>query len=156
MACDEAMKTILRTFLHAGRSDLMWKPEWPGERGLRQPRTSTGLKLTGVVKHMGQLEIGCFGGTFGRPWPKRAEEVTDEQLDTQGRIPHWQGEKAIVTLQQIMVHVILDLTRHLGQVDVLRESIDGQVGLTPRNPNMPDGQAWDAYLTKLRTLADTV
>lgn len=195
MPRDDAMKTILRKSLHAGRNDLMWKLDGLGERDLRLPRTSTRLNLIGVVKHMGQVEIGYFGDTFGRLWPDRAEVVTDEQfdadpqadwyatesesaadildfyrrvwdfadetidthdLDAQGRVPHWQGEKAIVSLQQIMVHVLVDLTRHLGQVDVVREAIDGHVGLNPRNPNMPDGQDWDAYLTKLRTLADTV
>ena len=54
----------------------------------------------------------------------------------------------------MMVHVLVDLTRHLGQVDIVREGIDGQAGLNPRISNIPDDIDWDAYLASLRALAD--
>lgn len=59
-----------------------------------------------------------------------------------------------VTLGQIMVHVLVDLTRHLGQVDVVREGIDGQVGLSAASPNIPESQDWEAYSAMLRELAE--
>lgn len=93
-------------------------------------------------------------GLYRRVWVFADETIDTHALDAQGQVPHWQPEKAAVSLQQIMVHVLVDLTRHLGHVDIVRESIDGQVGLNPRNPNMPEDQDWDAYLAKLRTLAD--
>ncbi|MBM6590388.1 DinB family protein [Brevibacterium sp. RIT 803] len=193
MARDDAMKTILKNHLQACRNDLMWKLDGLSERDLRLPRTGTGLNLTGVVKHMANVEIGYFGDTFGRPWPNPAETVSYEQfeadpqadwyatesesaesvidfyrrvwtfadetidthsLDAQGTVPHWPAEKAAVSLQQIMVHVIVDLARHVGQVDIVREGIDEQVGLNPRSPNMPEGHDWEAYLAKLRSLAN--
>lgn len=93
-------------------------------------------------------------GLYRRVWVFADETIDTHALDAQGTVPHWQPEKAAVSLQQIMVHVLVDLTRHLGQADIVRESIDGQVGLNPRNPNMPEGQDWVAYLAELRTLAD--
>lgn len=75
-------------------------------------------------------------------------------LSAVGTVPHWPAPKNRVTLGQIMVHVLVDLTRHLGQVDIIRESIDGQVGLSAASPNMPARQDWDAYISKLRGIAE--
>ena len=91
---------------------------------------------------------------YTRVWAFADETIDTHALDAQGTVPHWPAERAAVSLKQIMVHVIVDLARHLGQVDIVRESIDGQAGLNPRNSNMPDDQDWDAYLAKLRSLAN--
>lgn len=91
---------------------------------------------------------------YRRVWVFADETIDTHALDAQGTVPHWQAEKAAVSLQQIMVHVIVDLARHVGQADIVRESIDGQVGLNPLSPNMPEDQDWEAYLAKLRSLAN--
>lgn len=83
-----------------------------------------------------------------------AATVDSLPLDAVGTVPHWPASKNTVTLGQIMVHVLVDLTRHLGQVDIIRESIDGQVGLSAASPNMPEGQDWEAYTRKLRGIAE--
>jgi hypothetical protein len=49
--------------------------------------------------------------------------------------------------------VLVDLARHAGHADILRESIDGAAGLSAENPNLPE-QDWPAYVAKLSTLAD--
>lgn len=78
--------------------------------------------------------------------------ITELPLDAPGRVPWW-GERGDVTLQRIIVHVIEDLSRHAGHADILREGIDGAVGLIPRATNIPDiDQA--AYVTRLRTIAE--
>jgi hypothetical protein len=51
------------------------------------------------------------------------------------------------------VHVIYDLSRHAGHADVLREEIDGAVGLVPRATNIPDIDH-EAYVAKLRAIAE--
>lgn len=91
---------------------------------------------------------------YRRVWAFADETIDTHALEAQGTVPQWHAEKAAVSLQQIMVHVIVDLDRHVGQADVVRESIDGKVGLNPRSPNMPEGQDWEAYLAKLRSLAN--
>lgn len=98
--------------------------------------------------------VGSVLDFYQRVWDFADETIDTHALDTQGTVPHWQAEKAAVSLQQIMVHVIVDLARHVGQADIVRESIDGKVGLNPRSPNMPEGQDWGAYLSKLRALAN--
>jgi hypothetical protein len=58
-----------------------------------------------------------------------------------------------VTLQQILVHVVSDLARHAGHADILREQVDGAVGLRRPGDNIPDVD-WPSYVDKLTALAD--
>lgn len=53
-----------------------------------------------------------------------------------------------------MVHVLVDLTRHVGQIDIIREGIDGAAGLSEEAPNLPQDFDQDAYLERLRSIAD--
>ncbi|GAA4868194.1 DinB family protein [Saccharopolyspora cebuensis] len=62
-------------------------------------------------------------------------------LDSPGRVPWWHEGKADVTLHHILVHVIAETHRHAGHADVVRELIDGQVGLRRDNDNMAPGDA---------------
>ncbi|MBX9246549.1 DinB family protein [Actinotalea ferrariae] len=52
-------------------------------------------------------------------------------LDAPGRVPWWAAERRDVTLHQILVHVCVETARHAGHADILRELIDGAVGLRP-------------------------
>ena len=63
-------------------------------------------------------------------------------LDATGHVPWW-GDRGDVTLHQIMVHVIVDTSRHAGHADIVRELIDGATGLQDGNDNLPPGdEAW--------------
>ena len=52
-----------------------------------------------------------------------------------------------MTLHQILVHVIAETARHAGHADILREGIDGEVGLRVADPNVParSVEEWAAY-----------
>jgi uncharacterized damage-inducible protein DinB len=91
---------------------------------------------------------------YRRVWAFADETFDSLPLDSPGKVPHWPAPMNAVTLGQIMVHVLVDLTRHLGQVDVVREGIDGQVGLSAASPNIPESQDWEAYSAMLRELAE--
>ena len=58
-----------------------------------------------------------------------------------------------MTLGRVIVHVLVDLARHAGHADILRESIDGAAGLRAESPNLPE-QDWPAYVAKLSALAE--
>lgn len=116
MGNDESMKSVLQQSLDRGRTNLRWKLSGLDERGLRWPRTPTGFNLLGALKHMAQVEIVYFGGTFGRAWPNPDELVTD--------------------------------------ADIVREGIDGAAGLAEAGPNLPQDFDQDAYLERLRSIAD--
>lgn len=90
-------------------------------------------------------------------------EVADEvdraigemDLDEPGRVAWW-GDRGDTTLGFVLVHVLGDIARHAGHADILREGIDGQVGLRDDNTNLwePEG-GWDTYVLRLTGIAES-
>lgn len=76
-------------------------------------------------------------------------------LTTAGRVPWWPQERSEVTLHQILVHLIAETHRHAGHADIVRELIDGDVGLRKDGDNMPPGDQvwWDNYRSGLEQVA---
>lgn len=91
---------------------------------------------------------------YRRVWAFADETIESLPLDARGRVPHWAPPQDEVTLHRAIVHVLVELSRHLGQADILREGIDGRIGMKADNTNIPDDQDWDAYVAKLTTLAE--
>jgi hypothetical protein len=88
---------------------------------------------------------------YRRVWTFADATIEELPLDALGRVPWW-GET--VSLERMIVHVIADLARHVGHADIIREGIDGAVGLQADVSNVPDDQDWPAYVAKLTALAD--
>jgi len=84
------------------------------------------------------------------------ETITTLELDSPGRVAWWGPETADVTLGQMIDYVALDLARHAGQADILREQIDGAVGWWGPGDNVPQGYDWPAYVAKLTAIADRI
>ncbi len=76
-------------------------------------------------------------------------------LDTPGRVPWWPPERAAVTLQQILVHMVAETARHAGHADIIRELIDGSLGTRPNDPNVPERshQDWRAWRDRIEQAA---
>jgi uncharacterized damage-inducible protein DinB len=75
-------------------------------------------------------------------------------LDSPGRVRWWwPPERQQVTLQQIMVHVTVEIARHAGHADIVRELIDGAAG--DNDGNLPDqtAQEWATYRLQLEGAA---
>lgn len=91
---------------------------------------------------------------YRRVWAFADATIRVLPLDAPGRVPWWGEASNPVTLERIIVHVIVDLARHVGHADILREQVDGAAGLRPDGSNLPDGQDWPAYVARLRALAE--
>ncbi len=91
---------------------------------------------------------------YRRVWAFADATIEELPLDAEGRVPWWPADRNPVSLARIVVHVIVDLTRHLGQADILREGVDGAVGLRADVSNLPDDEDWPAYVAKLTALAE--
>lgn len=81
--------------------------------------------------------------------------IAELPLDAPGRVPWWPDERADVTLDQILVHVATEVHRHAGHADVVRELVDGAVGMRVGRENMPESDVawWSDYRDKLEQAA---
>jgi uncharacterized damage-inducible protein DinB len=79
-------------------------------------------------------------------------------LDSVGEVPWWPDDLRQVTLHQILVHITTETYRHAGHADIIRELIDGAVGLRPEAPNLPDEDEswWAAYRAQVEAAAKQV
>lgn len=91
---------------------------------------------------------------YRRVWSFADSTIEELPLDALGRVPWWREDRNPVTLERIMVHVIVDLARHVGHADILREQIDGAAGLRAEASNIPEQYDWPAYVAKLTILAE--
>jgi hypothetical protein len=94
-------------------------------------------------------------GLYKKAWAHSDATIEALPLDAIGHVPHWPDERAEVTLHRIMVHVITDSQRHAGHADIVRELIDGAVGLQETNDNLPAaGQAsWQDHWNRVERAA---
>ncbi len=85
-----------------------------------------------------------------------ADATIDElPLDAVGRVPWWPADRSEATLHKILVHVVAETNRHAGHADIVRELIDGAVGLQSGNSNLPAGDRewWESYRLRLERAA---
>nr|WP_133847457.1 DinB family protein [Labedaea rhizosphaerae] len=163
------VKATLHEELRFVRGAVLAKLDGLSEYDVRRPLTPTGTNLLGLVKHLATWEARYFGEVFDRPFPRplpprgtdlwatehesRTEVVefyrsvwahTDATieglpLDAPGRVSWWR--KPEVTLFGVLLHMITETTRHAGHADILRESIDGAVGVDGAAPPSKDAIA---------------
>jgi uncharacterized damage-inducible protein DinB len=76
-------------------------------------------------------------------------------LDTRGEVAWWPEDRRHPTLHRVLVHLLVDVSRHAGHADIIREHIDGAVGYVPGNPNLPDRDAdgWKAHHDRVEAAA---
>lgn len=90
-------------------------------------------------------------GLYRRAWNHANATIEELRLDALGAVPWWPDDRREVTLHRILVHVIAETNRHAGHADIVRELIDGVVGLREDNANMAPGDRdwWEGYRDRL-------
>ncbi|WP_281153983.1 DinB family protein [Streptomyces sp. HYC2] len=82
-------------------------------------------------------------GLYRRAWEHADGTIARLPLDATGHVPWWPEERREVTLHHVLVRVLSDTQRHAGHADIVRELIDGTVGLTKSADSIPPGdRAW--------------
>ena len=94
-------------------------------------------------------------GLYRRAWAHSDATLDALPLDTLGHVPWWPDGKDEVTLHHALVRVIADTHRHAGHADILRELMDGAVGMNNGNDSMAshDPAWWEAYRARLERAA---
>jgi len=92
---------------------------------------------------------------YNRVWAHSDVTINTMDLDAIGHVPWWPEDRSAVTLHRILVHMISETDRHAGQADIVRELIDGAVGVREGNDNMPPGDRawWETYRNQLEEVA---
>lgn len=96
---------------------------------------------------------------YHRVWVHSDATVDALDLDALGTVPWWPEEHRLVTLLLVLVHMIAETHRHAGHADVVRELIDGAVGVHEGNDNLPeeaDSVWWVDYREALERVAREV
>ncbi len=176
MSADDE-KAVLVRYLDQLREAWLWKLEGVDDLDVRRPLTPTGSNLLGLTKHVAAcaaeyagevplsdddplIDLWCPAeetradvlDLWDRAWAHAAQTIDALPLGAAGRVPWW-GDRGAVTLHQILVHMNVELARHAGHVDVLREGLDGFAGLRPGVENMPDDTDWPAHVARVEKAA---
>ncbi|NQX05295.1 DinB family protein [Rathayibacter sp. VKM Ac-2856] len=90
---------------------------------------------------------------YRRVWAHSDATVAALSLDAPGHVPWWTNRD--VTLQRILVHITVETHRHAGHADLVRELIDGRVGLRTPGDNLPPVPAewWPEHVARLEAVA---
>jgi len=94
-------------------------------------------------------------GLYRDAWEHADATISQLSLDATGRVPWWGPKAPDVTLHRILVHVVTETSRHAGQADIVRETIDGVAGLRRPGDNLPPGDAvwWKGYHDRVERAA---
>jgi uncharacterized protein DUF664 len=86
---------------------------------------------------------GEIVGLYRRVWEHTDATIDALAIDAPGYVPWWRDD---VMLFNIMVHVLSDTTRHAGHADILREQLDGAVGVNAKSAaaDERDSAFWEA------------
>jgi hypothetical protein len=92
---------------------------------------------------------------YRRAWAHADATIDALALDTVGTVPWWPAGRREVTLHQAVVRVIADTHRHAGHADIVRELIDGAVGVHQGNdgPAAGDPAWWESHRGRLERAA---
>jgi uncharacterized damage-inducible protein DinB len=94
-------------------------------------------------------------GLYHRVWTNSDATIEALPLDAHGQVAWWPEERRSVTLHRILIHMIAETNRHAGHADIVRELIDGTVGLRQDSDNLPSGDEtwWTSYRERLERVA---
>lgn len=83
------------------------------------------------------------------------EQIEPLPLDAPAHVPWWSSPDT--DLHNLLVHMAVETARHAGHLDILREQLDGRLGWSRANPNLPptaDDAWWATYVERLRGIAE--
>jgi hypothetical protein len=94
-------------------------------------------------------------GLYRRVWAHADATIDALDLDATGYVSWWPPERREPPLRLMLVYVVAEIERHAGQADIVRELIDGTIGLRASASNLPqeDQAWWEAYRTKVEQAA---
>ena len=152
-------KEVLTSFLDSHRAAMLELCEGLSDEDLRRRLVPSMTTILGMVKHLAYVERWWFQDVFeGRAceypiteddWDAdfriEPEETTEEILDLYRSecknsneiiaahgledVSRNHSQRPPCTLRWTIIHVSMDIARHAGHADILREQMDGKTGI---------------------------
>jgi len=92
-------------------------------------------------------------GLYRRAWAHADATIEALPLDAMGHVAWW-GDNGDATLQRIMLHMTAETSRHAGHADIVRELIDGKVGMRETDIGVDGGDAvWQQHWNRVEASA---
>ncbi len=90
---------------------------------------------------------------YRRIWDHSDATIAALDIDTPGHVPWW--PRPNVKLFNVLVHVLTETNRHAGHADILREQMDGAVGIEEGNTALQqlDTAFWEHHRAKIEQAA---
>jgi hypothetical protein len=90
---------------------------------------------------------------YRRVWAHADATIDALPVDAPGHVPWW--PRPDVTLFNVLVHRLTETSRHAGHADILREQLDGTVGLdaTSTTRQQKDAAFWADHRAKIERAA---
>lgn len=82
------------------------------------------------------------------------ETVEQTALEATGHVPWWGPDRDRPTLHTVLLHLTTETHRHAGQLDILREGLDGRIGMRPDVLNLDLETDWAAHVARVQAAAD--
>ncbi|QHA02286.1 DUF664 domain-containing protein [Streptomyces broussonetiae] len=103
-----------------------------------------------VTEHESRAEIV---DRYRRVWDHADATIDALAIDAPGHVPWWPRPE--VKLFNILVHVLTETSRHAGHADILREHLDGTVGVDAASAAQQeeDDTFWDNRRTEIERAA---
>lgn len=92
---------------------------------------------------------------YRQAWALADATLDELPLDTVGAVPWWPADDNAVSLHHALVRVVSDTQRHAGHADIVRELIDGAVGMEEDNASLPasDPAFWQTHHQRVEEAA---
>ena len=92
---------------------------------------------------------------YRQAWSLADSTLDELPLDTVGAVPWWPAHDNALTLHHALVRVVSDIQRHAGHADIVREMIDGTIGMNKDNASVPtnDPAWWRAHHQRVEEAA---
>lgn len=96
--------------------------------------------------------------TLAAQTARHADRLIDSTpLEANGFVPWW-GEPGSggreATLAELLIHMLGELSRHLGHADIVREQLDGSVGMREGAENLPEQRTPEQWAQRHQKLVE--
>lgn len=132
---------------------------WPWEADEAAQDSASDLDPEGALADLwvhGDESSADIVDGYRRAWAHGDAAIFSLPLSATGHVPWWHEARRRPTLHTLLVHLLAETARHAGHADIIREGLDGSIGMRADASNLPQltQQQWAEHSDRLRAIAD--